>query len=208
MMFPLLEYVDSVIIKSHGTYDSSAVAASRLELLRPTNMVDYATDIYKGLHGADAVPADLEERRRAVFETLGSLTAKTQTLVDLAKDEGRRKALREDGKWNVQGLATVDIPEDIVESYRSLAKFNYECGNYKAAREMLDVYLSLFVDSRSSTLSPSPDVASSSGAAAAGTPQSQPCYGLPSPLPAALHAARWGKRASLLGPRGALGRGD
>ena len=49
MMFPLLEYVDSLITAGLVPYTHGDVAASRLALLRPTHMVDYAMDIYREL---------------------------------------------------------------------------------------------------------------------------------------------------------------
>jgi hypothetical protein len=50
MMFPLLEYLDSLINAGTCAYQPKDVAAARLVLLRPTHMVDYAIDIYKNLH--------------------------------------------------------------------------------------------------------------------------------------------------------------
>ena len=63
MMFPLLEYVDSLITADLVPYTHSDVAASRLSLLRPTHMVDYAMDIYRELHGAEAeIPQEMEQQ--------------------------------------------------------------------------------------------------------------------------------------------------
>ena len=70
MMFPLLEYVDSLINSGVIPYSTSDVAAARLSLLRPTHMVDYAMDIYRELHGADAqIPSEMEEQKKQVLET-------------------------------------------------------------------------------------------------------------------------------------------
>ena len=70
-MFPLLEYVDSLISTGAIPYSTSDVAAARLSLLRPTHMVDYAIDIYMELHGQDApIPTELEEQKKKVLETL------------------------------------------------------------------------------------------------------------------------------------------
>ncbi len=71
MMFPLLEYVDSLISTGTIPYSTSDVAAARLSLLRPTHMVDYAMDIYRELHGQDAsIPVEMEEQKKQVLETL------------------------------------------------------------------------------------------------------------------------------------------
>ena len=74
MMFPLLEYVDSLISTGAIPYSSSDVAAARLSLLRPTHMVDYAMDIYRELHGDDAeIPVEMEDQKVKVYETLAAL---------------------------------------------------------------------------------------------------------------------------------------
>ncbi len=51
------------------------------------------------------------------------------------------------GKWNIDGLAQtpeLNITKEMVETYRELAKFKFECGDYQAAREMLANYISLY----------------------------------------------------------------
>ena len=49
------------------------------------------------------------------------------------------------GQWNVASLATAKgISEETIETYRQLAKFNFDCGDYKTARDMLSHYISLF----------------------------------------------------------------
>ena len=50
-------------------------------------------------------------------------------------------------KWNVTELTQMEdlkITPDVVETYRHHAKFKFECGDYKGARDMLEVYVSLF----------------------------------------------------------------
>lgn len=145
MMFPLLEYVDSLIAQGTIPYSVTDVAAARLSLLRPTHMVDYAMDIYRELHGADhEIPKEMEDQKTAVFEKLEELRAGCRAFDELWREEDRRTTLMQDGKWNIAGLASVDITADIVETYRQLAKFNYDCGDYQTARDMLECYLSLF----------------------------------------------------------------
>jgi len=91
MMFPLLEYVDSLINSNVVSYSTKDVAAARLSLLRPTHMVDYAIDIYRGLHGEDAkVPAEMEEQKAKVYERLEELRKSCQAFVDLCQNQSER----------------------------------------------------------------------------------------------------------------------
>jgi translation initiation factor 3 subunit E len=48
------------------------------------------------------------------------------------------------GQWNVQSISeSKGISAEAIETYRKLAKFNYDCGDYQSARDMLENYLSL-----------------------------------------------------------------
>lgn len=74
MMFPLLEYVDSLISTNAIPYSAQDVAKARLSLLRPTHMVDYAMDIYRELHGKDCeIPAEMEQQKKDVLQKLEDL---------------------------------------------------------------------------------------------------------------------------------------
>lgn len=91
MMFPLLEYLDSLINAGTISYSTKDVAAARLSLLRPTHMVDYAIDIYKGLHGeSEAIPEEMEEQKKQVFQGLEELRSGCTSLENLCKDEAER----------------------------------------------------------------------------------------------------------------------
>lgn len=91
MMFPLLEYVDSLITAGLVPYTHSDVAASRLALLRPTHMVDYAMDIYRELHGAEAeIPGEMEEQKEQVFKKLEELREGCVKFDELCRDEAER----------------------------------------------------------------------------------------------------------------------
>uniref|UniRef100_A0A7S4JX01 Eukaryotic translation initiation factor 3 subunit E n=1 Tax=Odontella aurita TaxID=265563 RepID=A0A7S4JX01_9STRA len=147
MMFPLLEYVDSLISSGLIPFRAEDVAAARLSLLRPTHMVDYAMDIYRELHGQEAeIPAEMEEQKAKVFERMEELRSGCVRFHELCGDEERNKLVA-DGKWNIDALSqmtALGVTPDVVETYRQHAKFNFDCGDYQASRDMLENYLSLF----------------------------------------------------------------
>ena len=91
MMFPLLEYLDELITDGRVSYNSNDVAAARLALLRPTHMVDYAIDIYRGIHGAESeVPKEMEDQKAKVYQRLGELEKGCRALHDLCSNEEER----------------------------------------------------------------------------------------------------------------------
>lgn len=153
MMFPLLEYVDSLISANAIPYDSQDVAKARLSLLRPTHMVDYAMEIYRDLHGDEAkIPEEMEIQKTEVLKKLDELKADVgcKAFEDLCNDSGKRSTLVKNGQWNIESLndkritnIDVEINEQVIETYRQLAKFNFDCGDYLAARDNLQNIISL-----------------------------------------------------------------
>lgn len=88
MMFPLLEYIDSLISTGSVSYSSSDVAQARLKLLKPTHMVDYAMDIYREVHGENAeIPNDMEDQKVEVFRELEELREGQMKLDELFRNE-------------------------------------------------------------------------------------------------------------------------
>lgn len=92
LLLPILEYLDTCI--DNGVYDYSKqdVAAARLELLRPTHMVDYAIDIYKNIHDGK-VPEEMQEQKQQVYQELESLRAGAKALDDLCNNKEERVRL-------------------------------------------------------------------------------------------------------------------
>ena len=91
MMFPLLEYIDTLISSGSISYSTLDVAQARLELLQPTHMVDYAMDIYREVHGEDAeIPKEMEDQKAEVFKKLEELRNAQLQLDDLCRNETLR----------------------------------------------------------------------------------------------------------------------
>ena len=90
MVFPLLEFLDGLIAKQAVSYNSQDVAEARLALLRPTQMVDYAMDVYRSVHGSENIPKEMEEQKERVYQQLATLRKHCEPLEMLVKDEPQR----------------------------------------------------------------------------------------------------------------------
>jgi translation initiation factor 3 subunit E len=91
MMFPLLEYLDSLInAGTYCSYQSKDVAAARLVLLRPTHMVDYAIDIYKELHPSAEIPQEMLDQKQKVYQDMEELKKGCSKLNELAQNQDER----------------------------------------------------------------------------------------------------------------------
>mmetsp|Transcript_32599 Transcript_32599/g.48632 ORF Transcript_32599/g.48632 Transcript_32599/m.48632 type:complete len:521 (-) Transcript_32599:58-1620(-) len=148
MMFPLLEYIDSLISSGSISYNAMDVAQARLELLKPTHMVDYAMDIYREVHGENAqIPQEMEDQKAGVFKKLEELKDGQAAFEELCRNEEARANLVSSNQWNVQSItsnASYGITAETIDNYYKFAKFNFDCGDYQQGRDMIENYLSLF----------------------------------------------------------------
>mmetsp|Transcript_597 Transcript_597/g.1306 ORF Transcript_597/g.1306 Transcript_597/m.1306 type:complete len:519 (-) Transcript_597:206-1762(-) len=148
MMFPLLEYIDSLISTGSISYSSLDVAQARLELLKPTHMVDYAMDIYREVHGENAaIPQRMEDQKAGVFKELEELREGQMKFDELCRSEDVRASLVNNNQWNVKYLTSMTsygITTETIAAYYKFAKFNFDCGDYQQGRDMLENYISLF----------------------------------------------------------------
>jgi len=90
MIFPLLEYVDTLIAKGVYSYSSKDVAAARLALLKPTRMLDFVIDVYKSLNETQEVPKEMEEQKQQVLKQMEELQQGCAALDKLCQNEGER----------------------------------------------------------------------------------------------------------------------
>lgn len=139
MMFPLLEFLEANL-----GYASDEVQAARLALLRPTKMMDYALDIA----GSDnpELTQELQQEKTRVLEQLEVLKQGCTKLQELCQHDEQLAKMKTSGQWNVHALQQNHaITKEMVDTYRQLARFKYDCGDYKASRDMLTHYIALFV---------------------------------------------------------------
>ena len=71
LVFPLLEF-----LQMRKVYPEGEILEAKIELLSKTNMIDFAADIYKSLHGAKEAPAEMTKRREEVISNLQELQQK------------------------------------------------------------------------------------------------------------------------------------
>ncbi len=81
LILPLLDFLENCKI-----YPADEVKAARLEIIQPTNMLDYAIEIYKELHEGVKVPVELEKRRDSVFTRLDVLKEEAHGLIVALED--------------------------------------------------------------------------------------------------------------------------
>ncbi|GJN22925.1 hypothetical protein PR202_gb10534 [Eleusine coracana subsp. coracana] len=146
LVFPLLEFLQE---RQH--YKDEEILEAKIRLLNGTNMVDYAMDIHKSLHGTDDVPADMVARRAEVLARLKSLDAAAAPIVSFLQNPQLVQELRPDKQYNIHMLQErFQIGPDQIEALYQYAKFQFECGNYSWAADYLYQYRALCTNSERS----------------------------------------------------------
>jgi translation initiation factor 3 subunit E len=133
LMFPLLEFLGE-----NQMYSEKDLLKAKLDLLQPTNMVEYAMEIYGQLHETEDIPAEMTERKDKILEQLTELQGEAQPLLEICQSPGenqinpKMQALVDQKKFTPAGLAEEhSITEENIKSYYKYAKFMFDCGQYQ-----------------------------------------------------------------------------
>lgn len=138
LVFPLLEFLEKT------SYDKEQVQRARLELLSPTNMIDYAIEIHGLLTGESEPPEKMASQLASTLEKIKDLETKTEKTRGILEDAEKREGMKRDETFTASYLLeTFEITASMLDEYYDFAKFLYECGDYRNARDMLDHYLVL-----------------------------------------------------------------
>lgn len=139
----LIKYLDRhqilnllTFLQEKKLYKREDLLKSKFDLVSKTKMVDTAAEEYKLLHNTDKIPKEMEELRNQVVEQLRS--SSNGPLWDLIRKEDLVAKLKEEQNFNMAYLMEeYEVKEEDLESLYHSAKFQFECGQYPQAAEML-----------------------------------------------------------------------
>ncbi|KAG5463676.1 MAG: eIF3 subunit 6 N terminal domain-containing protein, partial [Olpidium bornovanus] len=143
LVFPLLEFL--------GNKNEDMLKA-KYDLLSATNMVDYCTELYKELHHVEEVPegtqrltAPFERKRNQVLAEMAQLEQDAQKIIAVIENPEVIAALKQDKQHNRQFLEKeygVRFPftSEMAQDLFKYGRFQYSCGNYGGAGEILYHY--------------------------------------------------------------------
>eukprot|EP00615_Pteridomonas_danica_P004958 CAMPEP_0114341788 /NCGR_PEP_ID=MMETSP0101-20121206/9286_1 /TAXON_ID=38822 ORGANISM="Pteridomonas danica, Strain PT" /NCGR_SAMPLE_ID=MMETSP0101 /ASSEMBLY_ACC=CAM_ASM_000211 /LENGTH=234 /DNA_ID=CAMNT_0001475519 /DNA_START=20 /DNA_END=721 /DNA_ORIENTATION=+ len=144
LMFPLLEFVDG---NEFLKYSPEDIQKARLALVQPTNMVEYAIEIYQELNNTKDVPADMATLRDSVYRQIETYESEDSALRTFFTDLDAGKyanTFSEQQPLNLAWLSeNVGVKQEDVEEYYKCAKFEYECGQYETTTQMLTNFLQI-----------------------------------------------------------------
>jgi translation initiation factor 3 subunit E len=143
LVFILLEFV-----QEKALYNEDDILKSKIALLQSTNMVDFAMDIHKALYVTDEVPPEMRERRSEVVTRLRSLQTESGPILNCLSNDEVIKHFRAEKGYNLQFLKEeLGIGPEHVEALYQYARFQFDCGNYSMAVQLLTSYRNLCTSS-------------------------------------------------------------
>ncbi|CAB4486386.1 eukaryotic translation initiation factor 3, subunit 6 [Rhizophagus irregularis] len=133
LVFPLLEF-----LSMHKIYPEIDLLKAKYELLAKTNMVDFISMLYKTIHDTEEVPNEFSTKRDEVLQTLENLQSEAQKVLDIIENPEVISALRQDKLQNLNFLKEkYGLTDKMLNTLYQFGQFQYNCGNYGGASDML-----------------------------------------------------------------------
>ncbi|KAI0128997.1 eukaryotic translation initiation factor 3 subunit E [Xylariales sp. AK1849] len=146
LIFPLLEFAANQVPEDDDAKNLEFTKA-KYELLKTTNMIDFIGSLKAELDGSDEPPAEFNEKRQKVLSRLEQFDEETSKITDLLGREEVVNNLRSDKVANLEFLKKDhSVTIDNVNALYDFGNFQYACGNYGAASELLYQFRVLSTD--------------------------------------------------------------
>lgn len=141
LVFPLLEF-------SAGTdEEDTEITRAKYELLKHTNMTDYVANLWKEINNSDTIPDEFVKKREKVLAKLEHYQVQSEKITELLQDEEVVGNLRSDKAANLRFLEEQHgVTNDMVNSLYDYGRFQYSCGSYGNAAELLYQFRVLSTD--------------------------------------------------------------
>ncbi|KAI2631406.1 putative eukaryotic translation initiation factor 3 subunit 6 [Hypomontagnella submonticulosa] len=147
LIFPLLEFAAGQLPEEADDASILAITKAKYELLKTTNMTDFVGNLKAELEGLEQPPAEFNDKRQKVISRLEQFEESTNKLVDLLGREDVVGNLRSDKVANLEFLKKDhDVTIDMVNALYDFGNFQYSCGNYAAAADLLYQFRVLSTD--------------------------------------------------------------
>ncbi|KAI9018467.1 eIF3 subunit 6 N terminal domain-containing protein [Hyaloraphidium curvatum] len=142
MAAPLVEFLISTQM-----YPDRDLQEAKLDLLLETKMIDYTNEVYQQVHGTEDNLPGYESKRQAVLDQLQALGMESEEIMAIIKNEDVVKEIKNDKLANMKFLEdNYGFKPEMLAKLYELAQFQYACGDYAGAADMLYHYRILSTD--------------------------------------------------------------
>lgn len=143
LVFPLLEFVSG----QDDPESQQEAARAKYELLKHTNMTDYVANLWQEINNSDTIPEEFVKKREEVLAKLQQYQDESSKITGLLQDEAVVGQLRSDKAANLRFLEEQHgVTIDMVNILYDYGRFQYSCGSYGNAAELLYQFRVLSTD--------------------------------------------------------------
>ncbi|EME40145.1 hypothetical protein DOTSEDRAFT_74845 [Dothistroma septosporum NZE10] len=144
LVFPLLNFVEE---NTPEDEDITDITQLKYALLQGTNMTDFVGDLYANLNNMDERPAEYTKKRDEVLERRRIYEEETEKIQALLGDADVINNLRSDKMSNMNYLKeNHGVTQQMVDQLYDFGQFQYSCGDYGSASELLYQFRILSTD--------------------------------------------------------------
>ncbi|KAI9878322.1 MAG: eukaryotic translation initiation factor 3 subunit E [Pleopsidium flavum] len=148
LVFPLLEFLSG---QEEGE-DATDMINTKYELLKQTNMTDYVANLWQDINHSDTIPQEFVKKREEVLQRLQLYVEESKKIVDLLADDSVVSSLRSDKLANLKFLEEQHgVTIDMVNILYEYGRFQYSCGSYGNAADLLEQFRVLSTDTDKTT---------------------------------------------------------
>ncbi|CAP92032.1 eukaryotic translation initiation factor 3 subunit E [Penicillium rubens] len=141
LVFPLLEF------SATGDEEDKEITRAKYELLKHTNMTDYVANLWQEINNSDTIPDEFVKKREEVLAKLQHYQEQSEKITELLQDEEVVGNLRSDKAANLRFLEEQHgVTNEMVNSLHDYGRFQYSCGSYGNAAELLYQFRVLSTD--------------------------------------------------------------
>ncbi|KAI9773354.1 MAG: eukaryotic translation initiation factor 3 subunit E [Geoglossum simile] len=142
LIFPLLEFV-----ASQEAEPIEEITKTKYELLKHTNMTDYVANLWREIHGVEQIPEEFLRKREEVLSKLQLFVEEASKITELLENDSVVTSLRSDKLANLQFLKEQHgVTIEMVNTLYDFGRFQYSCGSYQSASELLFQFRLLSTD--------------------------------------------------------------
>lgn len=144
LVFPLLNFLEE---ETPEDEDITHITQLKYGLLKETNMSDFVGDLYAQLNNLNEKPAEYTKKREEVLAKREKYEEETEKIQQLLGDADVVNNLRSDKQANLNYLKeTHGVTTEMVERLYEYGQFQYSCGDYGSAGDLLYQFRILSTD--------------------------------------------------------------
>ncbi|ODQ65360.1 eukaryotic translation initiation factor 3 subunit E [Nadsonia fulvescens var. elongata DSM 6958] len=144
LMYPLLDFYSN-----KGIYDQKVIQQMIYDLFRDVNMADFTESMWKKLNEGNQVPEEFATKKTEILETIIKYEEETAKIREVLKNPELVTELKQDKKANLELLdSKYGITSDMLKKLYEFGQYQYNCGNYSQAHDLLYHFRALSNDAQ------------------------------------------------------------